>query len=321
MEALEAKGIQYRESQSRPNELWLCCPFCVEQGTSPDSRFRLSVNIETGWMHCFNAGCDKSSRTAEYTWRELQRALETGTLEAAYNLGRNRKPRITKVRLPEDFRVIKTTGKRDYWHNFAYEYLKKRKVKDWQIEEREIGYSMVEMFRYRIVIPVYYKGKLKGLVGRTFVRDLEPPYLNSIGEKVMYVGGGTGRGRTAIVTEGVFDALRVGGVIGGDGSSFPDTDSLAGLGTNLTDKQYGQLERYDRIISWFDPDEAGVKGTIKLGKKLQQMGKEHLVVPVTPGDPDPSDWSGQGILRVLKQAKPYTEELGLKLRMEMLPVE
>ena len=317
IEALEAKGIDYHESQSRDNEVWICCPFCDEQGTTPDTRYRLSVNLETGWMHCFN--CGKGSRSEEYTWNEIQRALDTGTLQAVAKDGYKRKKKASeKIELPVDFKLVKVSGNKERWDELVYQYLKGRRLTDEQIVRRQIGYSMVGMFRYRIVIPVFYQGKLKGLVGRAFVSGLEPPYLNSIGDKALYRASiGKKQPHIAVVLEGVFDSLRVAGAV----AHLDGITSYGALGTSLTELQWSQLEKYTTLISWFDPDDAGIKGTIKFAKECKRRGERHLFVPTTVGEPDPDEFSYAEIRRRLRTARRWTDGQGLKLRLSSVPIE
>jgi hypothetical protein len=313
VESLDNRDIEYKLHSSDEEEINICCPFCLESGTTQDTRFRLGINVNGERAGCFNCGW----RSRNGTMEKILRALGVDYVKRLDSVRREiRKKKKIKVQLPEDFQLIRVSGRRSYWHEFAYKYLKGRKLTDEQIIDRKIGFSMVGPLRYRIIIPVFYNGKLKGMVGRAFVKDLEPPYLNSIGEKVLYLAGGTGDGTTATLAEGSFDSLRIAEAA----KKWPEVDNYSVLGTSLTTLQLKQLERYSRVISWFDPDDAGVKATNKLGR-LWVGKKEYRFVPGSIGDPDPDKFSLEAIRRNLKNSLRWTDDKGLKLRLDMVPEE
>lgn len=322
LEAFEARGVEWKDHQSREDEIKICCPFCTERGETPDTKFRLGINLQSGKMGCFN--CGKGSQDRDYTFRELSRVLETGELELAERSRQKKKKKREKVKLPEDFKLIKCQGSDSRWNRVAYEYLMRRGVSDAQIQAKKIGYSLVGKFRYRVILPVYEGEALVGLVGRVFVRDMEPPYLNSIGEKTLYNLPTTHRNKLAILLEGAFDALAVERQIGQE--YFTDDklkpDALAVLGHDLTDRQLELLEPYETIILWMDPDVAGVKGLLRTAPQLQRIGKRvKLVVPKMDGvtlEYDPSELTKPEMRSILRGAVDWSEELGQALKAKIV---
>lgn len=313
IEELEDHQIPYREHQSKEDEIWICCPFCIEEGTTPDSRFRLGVNVVTGWMYCFN--CGKKSKDKNYSFSELERMLQTGKLDDTVPV-KVKKKKLTPVKLPDDFQMIRWGYKKDYWNYFAYEYLKNRGVTEQQVREKNIGYSLAGDFRYRIVIPVYRNGELKGLVGRAFVKSMVPPYKNSVGEKVLFDTGETQSGRKPrkrkmILVEGVFDAMAIERAIN------KEWDSGGVLGSSLTEKQLEQLSSYEDVGVWGDPDKAGIKGTMKIGRLLKEVGKRVWVSLPTKDPRDPDELTTLEIKERVREMVPYglstTQKLKLKL--------
>jgi len=298
---LEDRGIEFRKG-ARDGEIWLCCPFCTEENESPDTRFRLGVNIQTGQMNCFN--CHKRSRDAKYTFQELDRVLETGQLELAQKA---KKPRVVEpVRLPEDFEILrKASDNNDYWGNVAYRFVRKRGVTDSQIKTHKIGYSVSGFYKYRIVIPVFYRGKLRGIVGRDFTGKADPKYKNSVGDRYLF-NVPKEKSEGTVLVEGIFDALAVERGCGDLG-----LDAQGVLGHTLTDIQLRQLRGYKRVVIWPDPDAVGVKGALKMVKQVQEEVTENvaLVVPKTGEDYDPSDHFPVEVNKRLRQAKQYSEEL------------
>lgn len=315
LEALDARGIEYKNHSSLDNEILLCCPFCVERGETPDTRFRLGVNYVEGKAHCFN--CSKRLR-GEYMLIALKEKLDTGEFALAQEAVKRKDEQRKKIKpkLPEDFQLLTGEGK-THWGRKAREFVQKRGIADWQVKEKKIGYSMVGDLRYRIIIPVYYKGKLEGLVGRVFVVDIEPKYKNSLGEKVLYNVPNKTR-KIAIISEGAFDALAIERYT--KNNFGRKADSLACLGHDLTERQLEILEAYDEYILWPDPDKAGVKGFCRMGNVLQALKKPvWMVAPRLSGtEYDPSDLKLTEIEKKLKGVVLFTEELAQKLRAKLV---
>jgi len=308
-DALDGRGIPYRRS-GKPGEIYLCCPFCVENNESQDDRFRLGVNIETGQAHCFNCGW----RTSDviYLASELSRALETDMFEK----GEVVKKSFPPPRLPEDFQPL--TRKDDsHWGRKAYEYVKRRNITDKQMAEHKLGYSLVdESFRYRIVVPVYYLGKLKMIVGRDFTGKQKPKYKNSLGNKVVY-NVPSRKAQAGLLVEGIFDSLACERGSGGS-TVFGSVDSLGVLGHSLTDIQLAQLDGYKRFILWPDPDKAGVFGFLSMVPDLKRITPQVYIITPRMGrneeDYDPSEMFAPEIKKRINHAKPYSPELEQRLR-------
>jgi hypothetical protein len=309
IDALDNYGIRYKKA-SKPGEIWLCCPFCT------DDRFRLGVNVSSGDMHCFNEPeCDTRSRNAEYTFKKLSEALELGELEAAAARSKESDRPAVKVRLPDDFELVPwrtKTHKVDYWAQKASDFLQSRHVSKTQIEEKKLGYCTTGPYAYRIVIPVFYKGKLRGLVTRALKDSQKPKYKNSIGQKVLY-NVPKKKSEAAVLVEGVFDALAVDRAIAAGGSY----DGIAVLGHSLTDRQISMLDPYKAIYLWPDPDKPGVLGFCEMGTKLKKKGREIFFVrPHLNGeDYDPAELFREEILRRLKHAAEFTDGLCDKYRL------
>lgn len=315
IEALEAAEIEYHQSESDDNEITINCPFCLEEGEpTQDTRFRLGINVVTGEMHCFN--CNKGSRDAVYTFSEIQRVLDTGEIGKAQDRKKKKKAEKEKrVILPEDFKVLYPRPK-DRWGKLAYDYVRSRKVTKRQIRKKKIGYSVLDgHMHHRIIFPIYWKGKLQGLVGRDFTGKQSPTYKNSVGSKALFNIPKTPQ-KSICLVEGVYDALAVEDACRKASLSI---DSGATLGHTLTDKQLRMLRKYRTIILWYDPDEAGIEGLLHDGSKLRETfprKKIKLIVPRTyygKNDKDPSDLSRSTIEQRIRRAKLFTKAWERKL--------
>lgn len=312
LEVLEARGIEFKPHTTRENEVYLCCPFCIERGETPDRRFRFGVNYVTGQAHCFN--CGKKFREFEFLKKALTEKLDTGEWQLAQEAVKREAMKAPKVRLPDDFISLHGIKGKTHWDKVALNYLHTRGVSPKQIEEKNIGYSMIGDLRYRIIIPVYYQGKLEGLVCRAFVRDLEPKYRNSLGNKTLY-NVPKHIHETAVLSEGAFDALAIErAIIGG-------WDSEAALGSSLTDRQLDILKDYKRIILYLDPDKAGVEGILRMGPQLMNLKKPvvEVVVPNLDGGPeyDPSVLSPREINAKLEARQSYSVALEQRLKAKL----
>lgn len=307
VDVLDGRGIAVRRS-GKPNEIWICCPFCPEQGESPDSRFRLGINVETGWAHCFNGGCNWGTKDPEYLVQEINRALQTGLfdLEAV----EENKPVV--VKWPHDFQKFSLDGEMDYWEKKAYRYAKKRKIADWQLKRYKIGFCVSGNLGGRIIIPIIWQGKLRGLVGRDFTGKQDPPYKNSLGDKWMF-GVPKEKQKTGVIMEGTMDALAV------QRAAHGEWDSLGANGHTLTDNQLGQLKGYKKIVLWPDPDAAGITGFLGMVPNLEAEITRNIwiVEPKLKGEPDlrdPDEYGLEERRQKVLEAKPLSEEREQRLR-------
>lgn len=312
LEALEAAGIEIH-SGSNEDEINICCPFCLEEGeTSLDERFRLGINIRNGKFQCFN--CQKRGGGGDWIFKELQRVLDTGEIEA--NQSKKKRKISGKVELPEGFCYITAPEVCfSHWAIKAYKYLRKRGISERQLEEKEkgIGYTVIGEYHHRIIFPAYIRGKLKGFAGREFIGDLEPKYKNSVGDKTLY-NYPDRNNKEAVLSESAIPALVI-----ERAAKKLHIDSLGLLGHSLTDSQLALLEPYKRIILWLDPDPAGVKGALSIVKKIPKDKIVKIVLPrdfVHSGatDADPDELELEVITKRLLKAEVFNEGLQQKLK-------
>lgn len=198
----------------------------------------------------------------------------------------------------------------------GYEYLKKRELSDSTIVSFGLGYSgkyaddlykylksqgysddilketglfsvketgIKSYFRDRVMYPIMdVRNKVVGFGGRV-MGDGQPKYLNSP-ETLCFDKSRTlyglnearkCRGRELILVEGYMD------VISNHQAGF--TNTVAGLGTALTDANVSILRRYaDTIYLSYDSDTAGVNATMRAIPKLRAAGLSVKVVNLRP---------------------------------------
>lgn len=159
----------------------------------------------------------------------------------------------------------------------AKKYISKR---NFDPNEMAIRYGMadgglVSDWRYRIIIPFYYKGQVVSYQGRAYNKELDPKYKflsvekSVVNPKEIFYNMDNATKSAVIVTEGVFDCLR----LAGDGG-----DVIASLGISTSEAQLRLLkERYKTVHICYDPEPVAQIRAKKLAEKLSAMGVKTMV--------------------------------------------
>lgn len=138
-----------------------------------------------------------------------------------------------------------------------------------------IGYSASQN---RIIMPVYYDGKLTCTQARAVDNQQKPKYLNKEygGGNSIFYAHNLNTSNYIVVTEDILSAIKVGGV----------AKACSILGTNMTGVKAMRLAaEYEQVILWLDSDEAGVDGAEKAKRELHMQGVEHVIIICTALDP------------------------------------
>lgn len=167
----------------------------------------------------------------------------------------------------------------------AVRWLSKAGITQRLMSEYNIGYSP----RYgRVYLPVYSTPSRSGVrrleyyQGRAVYGGQVPKYLNPKINKSSLVfssrnkspgsstSGENKRSQTAIITEDILSAIRVGEVQGAAGVSI--------LGTSPSPGQINYLSTFRSCLIWLDPDSAGQKATRLLKRSLEMIGQPYSVM-------------------------------------------
>lgn len=167
----------------------------------------------------------------------------------------------------------------------AVRWLSKAGITQRLMDEYNIGYSP----RYgRVYLPVYSAPNRSGVrrleyyQGRAVYDGQVPKYLNPKVNKASLVFSSRNRapgsitpreskrGQTAIITEDILSAIRVGEVPGAAGVSI--------LGTSPSPGQINYLSTFRSCLIWLDPDSAGQKATRLLKRSLEMIGQPFWVM-------------------------------------------
>lgn len=302
LDILEASSLEWREVRSKPGETWCCCPFCIERGESPDTRFRLGVNYLTGKAHCFN--CHWSSDDIVFTARSLAAAGEVDIRGSAVTQQRERRartepkpaPEPTYLKnLPEGYERFTFSSP---FERAARDYIMDRGITKDQIERWQIGYALMGDYAGRVIIPVVHGDVIAGVVGRDYTGTSDLRYKNS--ESLRGVFGMKGN-IYATISEGAMDALRIEPIV-------PGEDSIALFGSSISDEQMDLLRRYTGGVTYLgDHDVPGCHAAQRNCEEMAAAGlKVRVNIPDRLDGTDPGSQSDELLLRRRRTAIPWS---------------
>jgi DNA primase len=152
-----------------------------------------------------------------------------------------------------------------------------------------------DRFRSQVIFPLADpRGRVRGLAGRTLVPDDErrgPKYVNSpegelFSKRRQLFGADVARAAAAkagsvVVAEGYTDVIAM--------SQAQIRNSVAIMGTSLTEEQVGELARLAPVVTLaLDADSAGQEAMLRAARIAEGRKLELRVVPLPPGE-DPAD--------------------------------
>ncbi len=174
-----------------------------------------------------------------------------------------------------------------------FNYLKKNSINEQILMESGLfiktQYGMSDLFRERVIFPIHSaSGNIVAFGGRVLNKN-QPggKYVNSPTTPVYTKGNELygfhhskneiGKKKSVIITEGYLDFFRL------YDNGF--TNSVAALGTAVTEKQIKMLARFaDNFYMMLDADLAGVKAAIKTAGIIIATGKTPYIVKLPWGE-------------------------------------
>ncbi len=254
-------------------ELAVSCPLCGDQSR------RMYVNATTAQWICFKCEerggiywlCRKVLDLDHFEAMHVLDAMpDTHTPDyhartTTFKLTERRVAEVTQespVKLPDEYLPLTmptAPGERPFWT-----YLLSRGVLGREVRDNEIGFCLTGFYKWRVIVPVRSAGVLWTFVARA-IGDMVPKVLHPMGAQPTRALFGIDRLQTtgtAIITEGVFDAIKVG------------DSAVATLGTNVTPHQRDLLrgKGVKRVIFLFDGDEAGRTGYLRHAESMLAAG-------------------------------------------------
>jgi len=285
---LDGHGISSTRDRrySGPNRVSIQCPFCGD-----DTGYNLGIDVRNGYWHCWRepvAG-SHSGRSpyrlieqllgvSRETARAIARAGEsviandmTFADDIARKLGNVTVTNtVTTLEFPREYHRLDSSPRA---RRLYYPYLESRgysyRQVDWLVKKFRLCYCTRAPFSYRIIIPVYFQNRLVTWTGRAIgddelryrtlshhyesaLRAGQPQAAMNIKETLFDFDRARYGGRTLVVTEGVFDAMRVTFL------GWPAIRAVALYGKQATPAQIDLLAelvpRYRRVVSLLDAD-------------------------------------------------------------------
>jgi len=213
------------------------CPFCVENGKGEDPSNHCGIFYDSALFHCWRCGkkghlkklLSKLTGLPEDRCGEI---FESGTIYKFDAVDRIKEifngsdgsssnvAEVGEIELPDHF--VKITNDLDY--PILFDFLRRRKISVDTVIEHGCGVCRIGQYMGRMIVPVYYCGKLVSFQG-----------VDLTGSKVKYKAAKNKIndflynydkvGKKIIITEGILDAWRVG------------KDAVATFGTHITESQ------------------------------------------------------------------------------------
>jgi 5S rRNA maturation endonuclease (ribonuclease M5) len=285
-------GIEYWTEGKNVTEGWINiqCPHC------DDRTNHLGFDPSTGQFNCWKCGSHSLWDTLieledEAHPQDIVRQYQTGDVEVKH-VKREKKEVGKEIELPPD--CHRPSNMLASERTLYSQYLTKRRFgmvnlsANWNIH---LGGVLGE-YKFRIVIPVYYKHKMVSLVARDVTGKQEPKYLNlpDVNLKEYLYGYDSCVGSTAIVVEGITDVWRLGKGM-----------AVATFGTQVTLAQIRLLQRYKKIVILFDRGEEAQREAEKIKQTLLVLGGTVVNAHLPDGVEDPADMSDVQIEEFLKK--------------------
>ena len=173
------------------------------------------------------------------------------------------------------------------------------------------GGGIAGEWSYRILIPIFYNGRLVSWTGRSILpkdildQDKIPRYKNlsveksEINPKDIFFNLDNSRNDSVILVEGPFDVLKMG------------NDTICSLGTSVTSAQkLLLLKRYKKVFIAFDNEPAAQEKGRVLGKDLNSLGLDVEVVNVCEDycKNDPGELVKKEVVEIKKELGLFDEK-------------
>ena len=259
------------EYNTRVNRGWtnVTCPFC------DDKTFNGGFNDTGNYFHCWKCGGhnfrEALARTVNIPKSQVDVLIEQyAGRNSLLNKLNKKQAKAIRLELPTD---TFTEAERKYLlsRNFSPRLLKEK--------YKIVGGGITGSWKYRIIIPLILDNKIVSWTGRSIlskdrINELKiPRYKNLsieqsvIDPKSILYNLDNCKNRTAVLTEGAFDVIRLG------------DDFMCSFGTELTQSQISVIkERFDKVFIMFDNEkEAQIKAR-KFGMQITSMGVDVEIV-------------------------------------------
>jgi len=249
------------------------CPLCHDQG------FHGGFNISGGYYNCWKCGYHRMetvlSTLLGIKWHEARNIMnQYAGSSSSSNPIPKKKAQAKECQWPDNCHDLQHNHKKYLINRKGGGFNHDQLVHNWNIK----GTGPIGPYKFRIIIPIYFDGKLVSYQGRdiTGKSDLRykacPIEKEVVHHKHICYGLDHVKNRKAVVVEGVFDVWRLG------------YGSVCTFGTEVTNEQVLLLaNRLDYAAIAFDPG-AEFKAN-QLGGRLIALGVDVDLVEINAADP------------------------------------
>jgi hypothetical protein len=218
---------------------------------------------------------------AEFVRTLASRVVDTGELPKVKIAVRRR----SHYNLPPGVKFPERIGD---LHSVGRDYLNHRGIPDWQIMRWGLGFATIGPLAWRVVMPVYTKGRLMTYAARAVFKDTRRYDMPDRESGANADGALWGEPRfsselgAVTVAEGIFSAMHLERV------GAPNPCAL--LGSELTEHKIAMLAQFPVILVGTDPDAAGEKAARQIRCALRRTSYvERIELGASPDDCDSTE--------------------------------
>lgn len=266
--------LELKNSYISGDELWASCP-CPENHRHGDKKPSWSINLNTLRHHCFSCGFSGDAAGLVMRQRSCSRSQALRLLYGDLSFSE-----IQQLMAGSSYKPVTLTPlERDVeeWTRHDCPYWRERGFNDQTVAKWRLGY---DPSMNRAVVPVFFGGKLVGWTARALTNDVFPKWLHSkdmAREIILFGYDNASQGDSCILVEAPLSAIML------DQYGFPNP--VASFGCQLSDGQARLIrQKFDSVLVFYDPDEAGHAGTLRAMHMLEPFCKVFSVLP-TRDDP------------------------------------
>lgn len=289
-----------QKTTANPNEVRICCPFCVSKAKGEDTKYHCYVNLQKGAFNCFRCG-------AKGGVGALKRYINLGVSyvpekfdnlrEKMNNLFQLKKLQIIDLDLLSF--AISEEETPIAWHymidrGFSPEELEFYKVRVGKTFWDDKMQKDIRRWEGRVIFPFYENDLPIYLVGRSYI-DREPRYLNTSGGKGLVIYNIDQVKDECLICEGIISSIAA-----TRSSGIP---SVAVLGKFMSEHQMMKLKtRVSKVTICLDGDVTS-REKKELSLKLWAAGFDVWIANL-PEDSDPDEMK-EAFPACVKQAKKF----------------
>jgi len=257
-----------------PGWINIRCPFCGDHSN------HLGWNIEKQYFNCWHCGyhstIDVIMKLLNYNFAEAKKILHLYLVGSNYKIKQEEK-KATTQNLKIKFPVGMTDLKRSH-----REYLISRKFDpDYLIKKYDLrATSHIGDYKFRIIAPIYYHGKIVSFQGRDITNRQKLRYkacskkLEVMHHKHVLYNIDNCLLSRVIVVEGITDVWRFG------------DNCLCTFGISYRPEQVLLLaDRFDYIFILFDPEPKAQEKARKMAHELNILGRKTELIEIFKDDP------------------------------------